>query len=626
MNWKKNIGTVIPELTWKTGNKLLVLLSIVFSMSFSSLGAEIVFEASAKTTVAVGERFQVSFSLNTNGSNFKAPSFEGFSILSGPNQSTSMQFINGNMSQSITYSYILTATKEGTFTIGPAKIRVNGTDIESNELKITVTKGAAGSVQQGGSQQGQQQQQRQDPSAGGSTSSSDGQTFVRVTFSRTKCYRGEAIVATHKIYTKQGIVGFEDIRFPAYTGFWSEDIQAPQQISLVQEKYNGEVYNAGVLKQCILYPQKAGKIEVEPFEVDVIIREQTRGGNSIFDQFFGSWRDVKKSLRTGKTTIEVQPFPLAGQPADFSGLAGEFSLKADITKTQVEANEAVNLKITISGSGNLKQVNAPALEFPPDIESYDPKTSDNIKTGTNGISGSRTFDYLLIPRHAGEFSIGPFSFSYFDAGKGKYITLSQPAFTLKVGKGSGQEDRATGITVTSKEDLKVLGSDIRYIKTGDVQLHEKGKYFFRSPLFYMLGSMPVLLYLGFFLWHRNMVKQSGNVALLKSRRANKIAGKRLALAKKFLNEKKSNEYYEEIFKALWGYISDKLLIPLAELSKENIREKMSAKNISEQTINDFIALLDKAEFARFAPSEGEKQMDTIYSESVEIISKIENNV
>ena len=592
--------------------KYVIAAMLVLTSIWRSLADEITFQASAKSTVSVGERFQVSYILNNNGSGFRPPAFTGFEILSGPNQSTSMQLINGNMSQSLTYSYVLSATKEGTFTFSPAKIKVNGTEIESNELKITVVKGAANTSPQSNKQQG--------------SSSSDGQTFVRITFSKTKAYRGEAIVVTHKIYTKQSIVGFEDVKFPSYDGFWSEDIQQPQQITLNRETYNGEVYNAGVLKQSILYPQKAGKIQIEPFHVDVIIREQTRGGNSVFDQFFGSYQDVKKSLKTSPTSLDIIPYPLEGQPADFSGLTGEFSMKAEITKSEVEANEAVNLKITISGTGNMKQVSAPALEFPPDIESYDPKTSDNIKVGASNVSGSRTFDYLLIPRHAGEFNLGPFSFSYFDAVKGKYITLSQPEFTLKVGKGSGEEDKATGVTIASKEDLKVLGSDIRYIKTNEPEATEKGKYFFRSSLFYALSTMPVLFYFVFFLWHRNMVKHSGNVALMKSRRANKIAGKRLSLAKKFLAEKKQNEYYEEIFKALWGYISDKLSIPVAELTKEKIKEIMLAKSVSEETINEFIALLDSAEFARFAPPGGEHAMDVMYSKSVEIISKIESNV
>lgn len=600
--------------------KYVLMMMFVLAGIWRASAVEITFEASAKSTVSVGERFQVSFALNNNGSGFKAPSFTGFDILSGPNQSTSMQFVNGNMSQSLTYSFVLSATKEGVFTILPAKIKVNGVEIESNELKITVVKGAANTQQsqQGGKQQGTQGQQ--------GSSSSDGQTFVRISFSKTKAYRGEAIVVTHKIYTKQSIVGFEDVKFPSYDGFWSEDIQQPQQITLNRETYNGEVYNAGVLKQSILYPQKAGKIQIDPFMVDVIIREQTRGGNSIFDQFFGSYQDVKKSLKTSPTSLEILPYPLADQPSDFSGLTGDFSMKAEITKSQVEANEAVNLKITISGTGNMKQVSAPDLEFPPDIESYDPKTVDNIKVGASNVSGSRTFDYLLIPRHAGEFKIGPFSFSYFDAVKGKYVMLSQPEFTLTVGKGNGEEDKATGVTIASKEDLKVLGSDIRYIKTNEANVTEKGNYFFRSPLFFALSGAPLLLYLGFFLWHRNMVKQSGNVALIKSRRANKIAGKRLALAKKFLQEKKKNEYYEEIFKALWGYTSDKLSIPVAELSKEKIKETMLAKNVNEATINEFIGLLDKAEFARFAPAGGEREMDTVYTESIDVISKIEGNV
>lgn len=588
------------------------MLMLVITSVCLSIAQQITFEASAKSNVSVGERFQVSFVLNRKGTDFKSPSFNGFQVLSNPSPFYNEIIINGNKSATLTYSIVLQADKEGTFTIPPAKIKVNGTEIESNEIKITVTKAAATN---------NQQSQKQQSSAQGNKSSpvQDDKIFVKVSLNKTKAYRGEAIIITHKVYSKLDLITFGDEK-SSYEGFWSENVDKAQQITLNRETYNGQNYITGVLRQSIIYPEKAGKIEIEPFEIKVVVAEPVKMG------WITTYQEVVKSLKTNSVSVEVLPFPLSGQPSDFSGLTGDFSMKAEISKLQAEANEAVNLKITISGTGNMKQVNAPALEFPPDIESYDPKTVDNIKIAATTVSGSRTFDYLLIPRHAGEFKIGPFSFSYFDAAKGKYIELKQPEFTLVVGKGNGEEDKATGVTIASKEDLKVLGSDIRYIKTNEATVTEKGKYFFRSPLFFTLSGAPLLLYLGFFLWHRNMVKQSGNVALMKSRRANKIAGKRLALAKKFLQEKKRNEYYEEIFKALWGYISDKLSIPVAELTKEKIKETMLAKNVNEATINEFIALLDKAEFARFAPAGGEREMDTVYTESVDVISKIEGNV
>lgn len=582
-------------------------------LSFISVDAQNVkFEASAKQEVAVGERFRVTYSLNANGNRFRPPAFPGFSVLAGPNHSSSMQIVNGNMSQSVTYSLILRADKEGTFTIDPAKVVVGSTELASNSLTIKVVKGS-----------------EQSSNGQSSTKSTGKDAFIRLNLSRTNVYQGEAIMATAKIYCRYNLVQFEKLDLPQFTGFWSEDLDQGAQIQLSREVIDGVEYQTGVLKQTIIYPQKSGKIKIDPIEAEVIARRRAQGNPySLFDQFFGNYEDIRLSASSAPITVNVKAYPAQNKPADFSGLTGDFNYSVDLTKTEVEANEAVNLKIKVSGTGNLKLLKSPELEFPPDIEAYDPKTSDNTKLTTSGITGSKTYDYVLIPRHAGEFEIGPFSFNCFDPKKGDYVVVEKPAFTLKVGKGEGSGDQtATNTTaIMNKEDLKVVGKDIRFIKTGDVNLKAGGSHFYRSGLFYTLAIAPLLLFIGFVFYHNYRLKQMGDVARVRSRKATREAKKRLALSSKLLKENKTNEYYEEVFKALWGYVSDKLQMPVADLNKENLRAKLVNRGVEEEVIEKYIALIDRTEFARFAPSGGVQEMGNVYDEAIELISKVENRV
>lgn len=590
------------------------LIGVLLLFVLPATAQDFKLEASAKREVAVGERFQVVFSLNGSGKKFQPPSFEGFSVLSGPNHSSSMQIINGNVSQSVSYSYILIAGKEGSYTINPAKVVAGGKEIQSNPVTVKVVKGAASSSGNGS---------RGNNSNGGSADD----LFVKVILSRTKVYQGEAILATAKIYSRYSLVQFESVDFPQFTGFWAEDVDQGTQINLSNEVINGVQYQTGIIKQTLLYPQKSGKIKIDPMEVEVVVRQKAQGNPySLFDQFFGNYQDVKMKAKSVPTTVEVTPLPAKDKPEKFSGLTGNFNYSVELTKTEIEANEAVNLKIKVSGDGNLKLLNMPDMEFPPDIEAYDPKTSDNTKVTTAGISGSKTYDYVLIPRHAGEFEIGPFSFNYFDPKKGKYVVIEKPAFVLKVGKGVSSSDpnQTTTSAIVNKEDLKVVGKDIRYIKTGEAKLEQRGSYFYRSNLFYALVIVPLLLFIGFVFYHNYRLKQMGNVAMVKSRKATKEAKKRLALASKLLKENKTTEYYEEVFKALWGYMSDKLHMPVSDLSKDNLRAKLTGRGVEEAVIEKYIALIDRAEFARFAPSGGAQEMGNVYDEAIELISKVED--
>lgn len=579
------------------------------------------FSASAPQQVSVGQRFQITWTLNANGSNFVAPEITGFQVLGGPNQSTSMQFINGSMSQSISYSYVLRGMQEGEFKVGPAKINANGKTVSSNELNIKVVKGATQSTNagNGGAQQQQQSQQQSSSSSGNGND-----LYVRVEVNKRSVDIGEEIMADLKIYSRVTIVNFDDWKMPSFEGFWTKDVSDNQQIQLQNEIIDGVMYQTGLIKRVVLYPQKSGELTIEPMELGVIVRERSAGrSRSIFDQFFGGYEDFKRPVKSNPVTIKVNALP-SGKPSDFSGLTGSFNMKATLDKTETKANEAVNLKFTISGDGNLYQAQAPVLNFPPDIEVYDPKTADNIKVGNGGISGSRTFEYVLIPRYGGEFEIGPFTFSYYDPKTDQYKTISQDAFVLKVEKGEGDEAGPSQVKITNKEDIQLIGSDIRFIKQGQYPLASGVSFFYRSIGFYAALGIPLLLFvlfIGYVEYQKNLGKDVGK---LKSRKATGLAKKRLNTAKKLWDESKTAAFYEEVFKALSNYAADKFSIPMAQLNKDSIRNTMAARNVPSATVEAFISVLDKTEFARFAPG-ADKQMGSMYDDALNAIIKVEDH-
>ena len=572
--------------------------------------------ASAPGQVQVGQRFQVTWELNSSGSNFIAPEITDFQVLGGPNQSTSMQFINGSMSQSITYSYVLRAIKEGSFNIGPAKIKAGGNVIESNELTINVVPGSSQTTTQSGN--GQQKSQTQSSSGDGSD------LFARVEVSKRTAYLGEKITADLKIYSRVTVVNFDDWKMPSFEGFWMKETTSNQQIQLQNEIIDGVMYQTGLIKQVVLYPQKSGEITIDPMELSVVVRERAAGrSRSMFDQFFGGYQDYKRPIKSNSVTITVKPYP-SGKPADFSGLTGNLNMKASLDKNETKSNEAVNLKVTVSGEGNLYQLQPLDIEFPPDIEAYDPKTSDNIKVSSGGISGSRTFEYVLIPRYAGDFKIGPFSFSYFDAASGKFKTIEQDAFDLIVEKGKNDDSGPTSVNIASKEDIRMIGSDIRFIKQGQYPILNGTNFFYRSVPFYAAIFVPFVLFLLLVGYAEYQKSQGKDVVRLKSKRATGLAKKRLNKAKKLWDEKQTASFYEEVFKALSDYAADKFSIPVAHLNKERIRSTLASKNVPETTINEFIGVLDKTEFARFAPG-ADKEMGGVYDEALNAIVNVENH-
>jgi uncharacterized glyoxalase superfamily protein PhnB len=576
--------------------------------------------ATAPAEVAAGDNFRITWELNANGSEFVAPEITGFQVLSGPNQSSSFQMVNGNVSQSLSFSYIVRAQKEGTYEVGPARIKANGQVIQSNALTIKVKKGAPAQqqAQQGVQQQPQQQQQAQQPRAPGGED-----VFAKIEVSRTNVMLGEKLTARLKVYTRFSIVGFDSMDFPSFDGFYNRAVDQGNQIQMEQEVVNGVTYQVGVIRTFVLYPQKTGKLEISPLSMTAIVRQEVQGRRrSFWDPFGISYQDIPMELRSKPVTITVDPLP-AGRPVDFSGLTGNFKLTAKMDRNEVRSNEAVNLTVTISGEGNLFQVQKPKIDFPPDIEAYDPKVSDNIKVTAGGISGSKTFEYVLIPRYAGDFEIGPFNFSYFDPSSKTYKNSGAPAFDLVVEKGKGDDDAGPrAIAITGKEDIKMIGSDIRYIKQGQYPLREKGDHFFRSGIFLALLTAPVLLF-GLVLGYAGLMERQGaDVAGMRSRTATKLAKKRLATAKKLLDGGDATAFYEEVFKALTEYVAFRHHIPVSALTKQKIRETLTAKNLRTEDVDGFIAALDKAEFARFAPG-ADKQMGSMYDEALGAIVNLE---
>ena len=605
--------------------KITYILLLFVAIANTAIAQKFTASAS-KTKVAVGETFQLTYSLNANGSNFKMPALNEFDVYSGPNQSTSMSFVNGAMSQSISLSYILSARKEGKITIQPGSVSVNGATVQSNSLVIEVVKGSPTTQNQ--QNQNNPNQQQQNPTAPSSEDVGNN-LFVKTSVNKTKVYQGEQITITHKVYTRYQLRGFQDIKFPDYTGFWSQDVPSNnQQIQLTNENVDGVVYSVAELKRTYLFPQRSGKLTIEPMKVEVVVRKQSnRQPRDIFDQFFGGgYVDANYSVKSKPITIDVTPLPEANKPAGFAGAVGDYSFKAEVNKDKVKANDAINLTVTITGKGNIKLVDPLKVNFPEDFETYDAKTKDNISATVNGVSGSKTFDYLIIPRHEGDYKIDQINFSYFDPEKKQYITLPSPEFKIHVDKGKDGEGAASVFNPRSKEDVKVLGNDIRYIKTNNIILRPKENYFFGSTLFYLGLISPFIIFLAFIIVRRKRIEQNKDDVAVKSRKATKMAKKQLKLAENYLKANNKELFYVEIFKALYGYVGNKLNIPTANLNKETITDSLRIKSVTEATIQQLMSTLDNCEFAHYAPTAVSGDLKSIYDNTVELITKIENEI
>lgn len=582
---------------------------------------KVTFTASAPDAVAVGDQFRLSYTVNTQKvKNFRAPSIKGFDVLMGPSRSYSMQSINGNTTETLTFTYILLAQKEGEYTIPGATITANGDQMLSNSVKIKVLP----ADKTNSSQSGNAQSTSRSSSSGTSISNND--LFITATASKTTAYEQEAILLTYKIYTVVDLRGFDNVKLPDFKGFHSQEVELPNDRRWGLEHYKGRNYHSTIYRQFVLFPQQSGKLTIDAARFDASI-EKMDAIDDPFEVFFNGGAgsiQIKKTLMTPKLTIDVKPLP-AGKPADFSGGVGEFNISSSINSTKVKTNDAITVKVIISGTGNLKLVGEPEVKFPEDFEVYDPKVDSKFRLTNAGLSGNKVIEYLAIPRNAGTYKIPAIKFSYFDIKSRSYKTLTTEEYTVQVEKGAGNASQ-TIANFTNKEDLKVLNEDIRFIKQNDVKLSPKGEYFFGSIGYWLFYIIPGLIFIACFLIYRKQIAANANVAKVRTKKANKVAVKRMKQAGKLLAANEKDAFYDEVLKALWGYISDKLSIPVSQLSKDNIEEELRKYGVAEDLIKEFLNALNSCEFARFAPGDANQAMDKVYSDSLEVISKMENSI
>ena len=594
---------------------------------------------SAKKQVVVGERFQVVFEANAEGKNFQAPSFEGLSVVGGPFTSTSSSFsmVNGSMSHTVkvTYTFALQAYQEGTFRVGAASLTVKGNKISSEpfEIKVLPDDGShsnnSSSGYAGGSSQGGQQQSSNDPEVSGKD------LFLRVIPSKKSAYVGEQVVLTYKLYTKVPVSSLSVEKMPSYAGFWTKDVSDNNSGALRQssEYINGIEYTVAEIQKVVVVPQRSGKLSVDPMTIECIAQIRTesnnRRSNDPFDIFFNdpffnrNITNVRKELSTQNFSLDVKNLPETDKPASFAGAVGDYTFKSSIDKTELKTNEAFTLTLSVSGTGNIELLQLPEPVLPPDFEVYDPKVTTSANNGAQGFTGTKKAEYLVIPRRAGDFSLQPVEFAYFNPSREAYQTVVSEPYEIHVEKGVGGEGDDGSIYASNQESIKYLGSDIRHIMTDDPKLKPTGTVFFATPAYFVALLVALLAFVILLLVSKKHEEQKQDTAANRNKKATKVARGRLKKAEQFLKVKDQNNFYIEMSQALWGYISDKLGIERSKLSMDTVSEAMKEKNVPDDLTQQFVDTLNNCEFARFAPGDAEEKMDDLYRKGIEVITKAE---
>ena len=605
--------------------KRLVITVVMGLMAFGAMAQDVI-KVEAPNVVAADEQFNVTFIIEgeNSPSDFTWSAGNDFQVHWGPQSghSVSTRIINGQRSRSeqSTYTYVLMPKATGKFAIPTATAKVKGKEIKSVSKTIEVAAaGAASSRQQGqqGQSQGQTAQRQQ-------TGVSDEDIFLTLELSRRNVVVGEPITATLKLYLRVNVAGFENVTFPDFNGFWSQEIEAPTNIEFTREVYEGQIYNSALLRKFILIPQQQGAVKITPADLVCLVNVRVASvGNSIFDGFFDDYRTIRKRVTSQEVTVNVSPLP-SGAPASFAGGVGKFEISASLSKDVLKTHEAGSLVVTVTGTGNVSLLEAPKVSFPPDMEVYDTKISDRIDK--SGISGSKYYEFPFIPRSHGDFVIEPIKYSYYDVNTKKYVTLETPAIPLTVEKGNETESAGVVISGSSQKDVRTLGSDIRFISTKAPELVATGICFVWSSGFRILTIL--LFVIAFICWaaFRKLAARRADVVGTKNRKATKMALKRLQLAGTFLKQNLYTAFYEELHKALIGFISDKLNMPMAEQSKERMSEALVSKGADKSLVEKFIGILDACEFARYAPDAGHEAMAAHYEEAVDIISSLDSEM
>lgn len=579
----------------------------------------------APNLVGVNEQFNVTFVISGEDapSDFEWGAGDDFQIVWGPQKgrSSSVTIVNGSRTKTsqTTYTYILMPKRTGHFRLQAAKVTVKGKEYSSDMPELEVVSDSSSSG--GGSSSSSSSSSGGGASAAGSVSSED--LFLRLTLSKRSLMVGEPVTATLKLYQRVNIAGFENARFPDFNGFWSQELQSPANIEFRRENLDDKIYNSAVLRSWTLIPQKAGEIRISPAELVCLVNVRTRrqSTGSIFDDFFqDDYQTIRKRVTTDPLTVRVSALP-AGAPATFGGGVGQFRMSAALTRDSLMTHDAASLKLTVTGTGNVALLEAPKVSFPPDFEVYDVKTSD--------VQGGKEFEYPFIPRSAGEFVIGPVEYSYYDNKSSRYVTLSSGPLRIAVARGNSAQASVAGevqLMGGGGKDVRNIGSDIRYISTAKPQFRPSGSFLVGTPLFVLLMSGLLACAAAVYFIMRRRAALRADVVGTRNRAANKMARRRLARAEAYLKDSLYTAFYEELHKALLGYVSDKLNMDISDMSKDNISSRLTASGVCEALAAEYVGLLDACEYARYAPSEGGDAMNAHYGQAVRVISEIDESM
>ena len=609
--------------------KISLTALFVLAIFSASAAEKVTFEANSPLTVAVGEAFRVEFALNAkpDGDTFKAPSFEGFDVLAGPaiSQGSSVQIVNGSMTKSVSYTYtfVLLPQAAGNVTIGAAEVKVDGSSYRTRPLPIEIVNEGEGSraqQQQGGSNRAD------DTQADAQSRIGKDDILLRAVVSRSSVYKNEPLHVAFKLYTRVPYVNIVPESAPSFNGFWSQDLSDPNSARVGRETYAGKVYETRVLYDYLLYPQQVGSLTIDPVDMTVVAQVVVQSRHA--DPFFGGGREVfnvPRKVQSQRATVQVKALP-AGAPASFSGAVGNFTMDTQFPSERIAANSGATVTVKISGTGNLTFVQAPKLPLPTSFEQYNVKTTESINTSSSGISGYRQFEYPFIARAEGTYDLEPVEFTFFDPQRMQYVTLKSKPMTLEItpdARGGGGDAVVMQGRGMSKEEVKMLGQDIRYIKLKGAQLRSEREPFIFSAAYWILLGGILVVFAMIYVALRRQIRESQNVALVRGKRANKVAVQRFRAARRYMEEQNRHAFYEEMLRALWGYMSDKFNIPVANLTKENVREELHKRGVSSEDSQRFTAIITQCDEAQYSPVESARMGD-VYSEGVNLISRIES--
>ncbi|MFI3324129.1 MAG: BatD family protein [Rikenellaceae bacterium] len=601
-------------------NILLSVACLVVTLTAFAQGST-TFTTNAPMKVAVGETFRIEFALNAKpdkDDNFVAPAFNGFDVIAGPaiSRGSSVQIINGSMTKSVnyTFTYVVVASAAGTNTIGAASAIVDGKKVSTKPLPIEVISEEASAAQSS----------TQSSSADQGDRIAEDDVLLRTVVSRTSLFKGEPLHVTIKLYSRVAIAGAENEKMPSFNGFWSQDIKSNSR-DVQRETLNGKVYDTQVLYDYLLYPQQSGKLTIDPASMTVVAQLRIRSRNN--DPFFGGGYEivnVRRNIASKQITVDVKELP-AGAPASFSGAVGQFSMESSLSAESISANSSLSYVARIAGTGNLSLIQSPTLTLPSTFEQYNVKTTESITTNKSGATGYKQFEYPIIPRSEGDFEVQPTKFTFFNTRSMTYETLEAPVYNIEILADSTSSSTATVRRSLSREDVRLLGEDIRFIKIEKANLRREDSPYILSKGYYAVLASVFALFAALYIMLRRHIKESQNSTLVRGKRANKVAVQRFKAAATFMKMSNERAFYTEVLSALWGYMSDKFNIPVANLTKESVRKELARRSVQQELIEEFAQIITLCDEAQYSPM-ASAQMNEVYLGAIKLISQIETEI